>query len=1218
MAFRTWNRARKSPKLGRAARRSLRPVLEQLEDRLVPALTNPGNNAVIPNIQLQAIYYNDLAGQPAVPKAALDAYLSYLAGSPYITMLNQYNTPTQTIATGSALPGYNTNITITTNISFNSNNGVAPSTTYNGLGVYDSQVQTAISNALDTNPNPPITNDGVNKMFVVFLPAGVGESANTGNSNLNSIDDFAYHSRYSHNGKQVRYAIVFYPGSGGGSAYNPLTALQQLTEVASHEIAETITNPDGNAWNDPNLGNSGEVGDLENINYSTLNGYVVQDEWSNAANGPMRATGTDMFLSSFSNPTEGQFNGTVATFTDLDTTPGVTYQAQVNWGDGSATQFVNVTPAGGTTFNVTGSHTFTGDEGTQLNMQVWVTSSDNEQAHAIGRLGISDGKPKPTTFFYNDLGLVTLSDAALTAIPVTANGSEGSSLNNQVVGQFNDPGTDGTNADYTATITWDDGNGNTHTSTGTVSLASGTTFNVFGTNTTPYAEEGTHNVTIVINDVGTQSVTINSTVQVADPSAAPTGGFTVIAAEGTPFAGQVVATFTDPAGAEAVGDYTADINWGDGTPTQVGAGSISYSGGVFTVTGSYTYAEESSPDHVPGGGTAYTITVTIHHDSAVTASTTSSATVTDPAVAPTGGFTFNGVEGNLSANQPVATFTDPGGPENDGLAGTYVATIHLDDGTPDTIATLANGGIVLGADGVTFSVNLAHTAPEEGTYTITTTISHEGETSAPVTSTAVITDPPVMPAGGFTFKALEGAPSAIQTVASFTDPGGPENDGLADTYVATVHWSDGAPDDTATLANGGIVLGSDGVTFYVNLAHTSPAEDGTYTVTTTINHEGVISLPVTSTVIIKDDIGILLLDPSGKNALQDSGNGQVTVTGIYGGAILVNSTNPQAATASGNASVSASEVDVGGAPGTQTSGHGIFNTPEINTNEAPYADPLASLTTPTPSATPFAAANIAGNQSVTLSPGTYLGGIKISGQASVTLLPGVYILEGGGFSVSGQASVTGQQVMLFNAPAKTADAVQVTGQALVTLTAPISGPYTGMAIFQDRVANAPTMQFSGQASVQITGTVYASGAMVQASGGAVLSLQGNGPNQIGAHLIVSDLQVSGYGVVTVDASFNNLALFDPPAPPNTPSGDTALSSAQITSLVAANLPSLVNVSYLAFVNDNPGSSITLGAVQALALQLVQAELPSAGVTDLTGLAALELSAIDQAFAILEQ
>jgi hypothetical protein len=822
----------------------------------------------------------------------------------------------------------------------------------------------------------------------------------------------------------------------------------------------------------------------------------------------MRATGTDMFLSSFSNPTEGQFNGVFATFTDLDTAAGVTYQATVRWGDGSADQNATVTPAGGNTFNVSASHTFTGDEGTQLNMQVWITSSDNEQAHARGRLGISDGKKVPTTFFYNDLGLVTLSDAALTAIPVTANGSEGSTLNNQLVGQFNDPGTDGTNADYTATITWDDVNGNKHNSPGTVSLASGTTFNVYGTNAIPYAEEGTHNVTIVVTDVGSQSTTINSTVQVADPAVTPTGSFTFNAVEGAPSASQTVATFIDPAGAEAVGDYSADINWGDGTPTQVGAGSISLSGGVFTVTGSYTYAEESNPDHVPGGGTAYTITVTINHESAPAASTTSSAIVSDPAV---------------------------------------------------------------------------------------------------------------LPAGGFTFKALEGAPSAIQTVATFTDPGGPENDGLANTYVATVHWSDGAPDDTATLANGGIVLGSDGVTFYVNLAHTSPAEDGTYSVTVTLNHEGVLSGPMTSTVIIKDNIGILLLDASGKNALQDSGNGQVTVTGIYGGAILVNSTNSQAATVSGNASVTASEVDVGGAPGTQTSGLGVFSTPEINTNEAPYADPLAALATPTPSATPFPAAEISGNSTVTLVPGTYVGGIKVSGQASVTLAPGVYILEGGGFSVSGQATVTGQQVMLFNAPVKQGDAVEVTGQAIVTLTAPISGTYTGMAIFQDRVANAPTMQFSSQATVQITGTVYASGALVQASGGAVLSLQGNGANQIGAHLIVSDLQVSGNGVVTVDASFNNLALFDPPAPPNTPTGDTLLTSAQITSLVAANLPNLVNVSYLAFVSSNPDdTSITQGAVQALALQLIDAELPTASITDLTQLANLELSAIDQAFAILDQ
>ncbi len=594
-------------------RRFHRPLLEPLEDRWVPSLTNPNNNAVIPKVQLQAIYYNDLAGQPALPKAQLDNFLTYLVGSPYITTLNQYATPTQSITTGSSLPGYNTNITISSNINFNSNNGVAPTTNYTGLGVYDSQIRMAINSALD-NASPPIANDGINKLFLVYLPAGVGESYSQGNSTTNSIDAYGYHFNYMHDGKSVRYAVIFYPGSGGGTLYSPLTAFEQLTEITSHEVAESITNPDGVSWADPHLGASGEVGDLENLNYSTLNGYVVQDLWSNTTSGPIRAAGTSLFIDSFSNPTEGPFNGPIATFTDLDAAGGVTYTALVNWGDGSPSVNATVTPAGGGTFSVTGQHTFTGDDGTQLNPQVWITSTSGAQAHAVGQLNLSDGI---TTFHFNDLGLVTLQDAPLTPIPVTVNVEQGSSLNTQLVGQFSDPGTDGTNADYTATVTWIDGNGNTHSSAGTVSATpTGNVFSVFGNDTTLFTAQGSYKVSVLVADHGGKSTTILSSAVVGPPSVSATGNFKFTDIENFPSGAETVATFTDPAGPGPIGAYSADISWGDGSEST--RGSISFDGtSTYTVVAGHKYT-------APG---SYTITVTIHRQNGPDATTTSTATV---------------------------------------------------------------------------------------------------------------------------------------------------------------------------------------------------------------------------------------------------------------------------------------------------------------------------------------------------------------------------------------------------------------------------------------------------------------------------------------------------------------------------------------------------------------------------------------------------------------
>jgi hypothetical protein len=74
---------------------------------------------------------------------------------------------------------------------------------------------------------------------------------------------------------------------------------------------------------------------------------------------------------------------------------------------------------------------------------------------------------------------------------------------------------------------------------------------------------------------------------------------------GTPWTG-AVATFTDPGGAEPNdgSHYSACIDWGDGSPTT--AGTISFNGGAFTVSGTHTYAAPI----------AYTITTTLSHGSA--------------------------------------------------------------------------------------------------------------------------------------------------------------------------------------------------------------------------------------------------------------------------------------------------------------------------------------------------------------------------------------------------------------------------------------------------------------------------------------------------------------------------------------------------------------------------------------------------------------------------
>jgi PKD repeat protein len=90
---------------------------------------------------------------------------------------------------------------------------------------------------------------------------------------------------------------------------------------------------------------------------------------------------------------------------------------------------------------------------------------------------------------------------------------------------------------------------------------------------------------------------------------------------GSPFNG-VVATFTDANTANVAGDFTATIDWGDGTTT---AGIVSGGAGSFTVSGSHTYASAGS----------YPVTVTLTDDApgTATATVTSTANVAAPIIA---------------------------------------------------------------------------------------------------------------------------------------------------------------------------------------------------------------------------------------------------------------------------------------------------------------------------------------------------------------------------------------------------------------------------------------------------------------------------------------------------------------------------------------------------------------------------------------------------------
>ncbi len=637
-----------------------------------------------------------------------------------------------------------------------------------------------------------------------------------------------------------------------------------------------------------------------------------------------------------------------------------------------------------------------------------------------------------------------------------------------------------------------------------------------------YAEEGSFTPIVTITDfLGLSGSASLSTVNVSDP-AVKASGVAVSAVEGKPFTGVAVATFTDPGGAEpnpsdpnGTHYKVVSIDWGDGTPLDTTSGTISYSGAPgsttdpFTVSGNHTYGEEGP----------YTVTIILDHEGKKTTVTTT-ATVSDPAVLATG-VAVSAVEGKAFTGKSVANFTDPGGaePNPSDPNGTHYKVVSIDWGDGTALDTTSGTISYSGAPGSTtdpFTVSGNHTYGEEGTYTATIIIDHEGVRTT-VTTKATVSDPAVLatsvPVFGVECRTL------TVTTADFTDPGGAEPNasdpggGISGHYkVASIDWGDGTALDTTsgTISYSG-APGSMTDPFIVSGSHAF-AHEGTYLITTTISHEGIIT-KTTTTATIKDDLGLLLLDPTGSQSLMVTGNGIVTANGC--GAVVVDSNDSRAAFLSGNAIVTAEDIDVTG--GVKTAGHGSFST--TVDHEAATSDPLGLALPTTPPSPTHPAFNYSGSAPVTLLPGTYIGGISISGSGPVTLTAGVYYMQGGGFSVTGLGNVSGTGVTIINAPAGPSDTINVSGQARLNLTAPTSGPFQGVALFQDPNSSNPIL-FAGQASVTLTGVAYVPTALVSIVGNANVTIDAGAgtatlPPILGA-MIAYDLKVDGNGVLTIN------------------------------------------------------------------------------------------------------
>ena len=196
----------------------------------------------------------------------------------------------------------------------------------------------------------------------------------------------------------------------------------------------------------------------------------------------------------------------------------------------------------------------------------------------------------------------------------------------------------------------------------------------------------------------------------ASPLAATSVNFSVT--EGQQFSGGVAA-FTATSPTAAASDFTATIDWGDGTTT---AGTVTAGGaGGFLVSGSHQYAEEGSQ----------TVTVTIHDASSNTITAQDAVTAADAPLYANGTH-FTTTPGQTQHGVVVGSFTDAGGAEP---ASDFTATIDWGDGTTST-------GTVVSLGGGSFNVTGDHNYSQAGVFSVTVSVADDGGAATTIHSLA--------------------------------------------------------------------------------------------------------------------------------------------------------------------------------------------------------------------------------------------------------------------------------------------------------------------------------------------------------------------------------------------------------------------------------------------------------------------------------------------------
>ena len=183
-----------------------------------------------------------------------------------------------------------------------------------------------------------------------------------------------------------------------------------------------------------------------------------------------------------------------------------------------------------------------------------------------------------------------------------------------------------------------------------------------------------------------------------------------------------------------------------------------------------------------------------------------------------------------------------------------------------------------------------------------------------------------------------------------------------------------------------------------------------------------------------------------------------------------NSSSSDAAIISGSAKILAKSIAiVGGYKGMPNA-----YSPTPTTGVAAISDPLSYIPEPVIPGDCAPDPRFAGSATHSLSPGCY-NGLTLNGSGNLTLEPGLYIINGS-LNLGGSRAVIGTGVTFY-----TTGTTRISNSRVLLLSAPTSGTYNGLLLFQSR-NDFKGMSFGGSTGSEVQGIIYAPNAALTYSG----------------------------------------------------------------------------------------------------------------------------------------